>query len=1145
MGDAPFSTATIPPDIRYATTGAHPMSSIEALSQAAQAAFDPRAMKEYTLSESRPSQVNALIHTEHSTPGHLSSDHSITQSPYVDQVSRYRNSSFDVSRSDGFTPRFPSPEEHRRSLDYAGGSTTSEWAARRGSGHSAGDHRRSVGSLSHWENHPRSASMDGSQSKSPSGYPVGPSIIEYSIGNAAPSMDGLDGDVRSSAQKSKHPSSNDSQPPPWSDLKTKAGKDRKRLPLACIACRRKKIRCSGEKPACKHCLRSRIPCVYKITTRKAAPRTDYMAMLDKRLKRMEERVIKIVPRHEVPESHTMGRAVLKPSIASGSSKTSGSKKRAAADAFGDELGEWMKPKPDDKLAARQTLSRTAASESDENSLMTEGAASLPPMHIRQHLVEVYFDCVYGQTYSLLHKPSFMRRLGAGRIPPVLMLAVCAISARFANHPELKQEPPFLRGEEWASEARNIVIKHYDQPNITILTATVLLGLHEFGTCQGGRSWAFGGMALRMAYALQLHREVEYDPLAREKVPLSVTDREIRRRTMWACFLMDRFNSSGTERPTFANEESIKIQLPIKEKFFQMGIAGTTPTLEGEVHDWVKTEDGQTQDPKENMGVAAYVIRIVALWGRVIKYLNLGGKEKDPHPMWSPKSHFAELQGLVDGFRTNMPPDLQYNQQNLDAHAAEHIANQFFFLHTVYHQIVLFMNRFAIPSAPGLAPASEMPKEFVRQCGRAALEAASRISALIRDSSEYPVTAPFFGYCAFLSSTVHVFGIFSKNAQLEAMAKQNLTTNVKYLGKMKRVWGMFHYVAESLKEIYRAHADEAQHRGPNPGGTRTPSLDRNHRPASTFQYGDWFDKYPRGVERANYDIAPAKAERDPNTAGQDDLDGLQTVETFFASLSAGPEQPPPPQQQQKPKAAKRKKSAGSSKGKGGVLDRTLSGGVSAQQQQTQTQMQQPQPPLSTIPTTQQPSAQAYDQLYHPHLSRQSTQYLPHLPHYSEPSSLPHPHSPSHPSHPSHHHQHHQQLDPHPPLLYQPYAPKPTSPPVLDPTWRGHGIDIPLSPFPPGPSGATAHSLPTQPGSVVGLDGMALNIAEPVGGVGMGVPGELGLGLGLDMAGGMGGTGGIGGVGGMGGASSAWFVPFNMEPPPMDGNAGGGEGAGAGW
>ena len=63
---------------------------------------------------------------------------------------------------------------------------------------------------------------------------------------------------------------NSKEHPIWAELKTKAGKERKRLPLACIACRRKKIRCSGEKPACKHCLRSRNPCIYKFSTRKVA-----------------------------------------------------------------------------------------------------------------------------------------------------------------------------------------------------------------------------------------------------------------------------------------------------------------------------------------------------------------------------------------------------------------------------------------------------------------------------------------------------------------------------------------------------------------------------------------------------------------------------------------------------------------------------------------------------------------------------------------------------------------------------------------------------------------------------------------------------------------------------------------------------------
>lgn len=65
----------------------------------------------------------------------------------------------------------------------------------------------------------------------------------------------------------------DDSAPAWSMLKTKAGKPRKRLPLACITCRKKKIRCSGEHPACKQCLRSRIPCVYKVASKKAATRT--------------------------------------------------------------------------------------------------------------------------------------------------------------------------------------------------------------------------------------------------------------------------------------------------------------------------------------------------------------------------------------------------------------------------------------------------------------------------------------------------------------------------------------------------------------------------------------------------------------------------------------------------------------------------------------------------------------------------------------------------------------------------------------------------------------------------------------------------------------------------------------------------------
>ena len=221
--------------------------------------------------------------------------------------------------------------------------------------------------------------------------------------NGAP-VDGSDLGSRTKEEK------NDPNPP-WSELKTKAGKERKRLPLACIACRRKKIRCSGEKPACKHCLRSRIPCVYKVTTRKAAPRTDYMAMLDKRLKRMEERIIKIVPKEEQDNTLSIIRATVKPAIPGTIPvRNATGKKRGAEEAFGPELDSWSKSVSTSNLDSSSKPTSLMIQETQESELLKEGAAALPSKEIQEHLAEIFFEHLYGQTYHLLHKPSYMRKL---------------------------------------------------------------------------------------------------------------------------------------------------------------------------------------------------------------------------------------------------------------------------------------------------------------------------------------------------------------------------------------------------------------------------------------------------------------------------------------------------------------------------------------------------------------------------------------------------------------------------------------------------------------------------------------------------------------------------------------------------------------
>jgi len=770
------------------------------------------------------------------------------------------------------------------------------------------DHRGSVGQMSEdnasggGSAHPHRMSIGDGNNPSPESAPglgmlaIGDNINDPSaLGIRLSQNDGTDHSTTS--RKSKD---DPFDPPLWSEMKTKAGKERKRLPLACIACRRKKIRCSGEKPACKHCLRSRIPCVYKVTTRKAAPRTDYMAMLDKRLKRMEDRVIKLIPKESLPSVANVGRSVVKPALPGAPPKTPTTKKRGQDEAFGNDLDDWSKSKGSDPDAAGVAA---RSKELEDSKLLTEGAESLPSKEIQEHLAEVYFEFVYGQSYPLLHKPSFMRRLAAGNVPPVLILAMCAISARFSTHPQLRTEPCFLRGDVWGERAREIALKRYDSPNITILIVYLLLGLHEFGTCQGGRSWMFGGMAQRMAYALQLHKENEFDPLVSEadRKPLSATDREIRRRTMWSCFLMDRFNSSGTDRPLFVHEQYIEVQLPVKEHLYLHEIHAPTEDLEGNIPNPVPPDNGQLADPRDNMGVSSYTIRLVCVWGKLIKYMNLGGKERDTEPMWSSESTYHAIKEEAKAFKASLPEMLIYTPENLKSHAIGKTANSFLYLHILWQQIMLFMHRFALPSTAGSRPPKDMPHDFLTESARSALDAANQISILINESMDHNVVAPFAGYSAFFSSTVHVHGVFSKNPKLEAQSKKYLAYNVKYLTKMKRYWGMFHYIAENLKDLYRQHAD-AQLKGPASLGDKKSSI---------FQYGDWFDRYPHGVSKTDYEDA---AESNANEPGTDAVLGqksdLQSVEEFFASLS------PPSRTEQQRKQARKNKSKSVSKGDAG-------------------------------------------------------------------------------------------------------------------------------------------------------------------------------------------------------------------------------------
>lgn len=687
----------------------------------------------------------------------------------------------------------------------------------------------------------------------------------------------------------------------------------------------------------------------------------------------------------------------------------------------------------------------------------------------------------------------LTRFRGGTLPPVLILAVCAVSARFSTHPKVNSHPAFLRGDSWAAEARKIVLNRYEWPNITILTCLLLLGLHEFGTCYGGRSWALGGMAIRMAYALQLHRDLDHDPCRpNSRIQLSFVDREIRRRTMWACFLMDRFNSSGTDRPMFIKEETIQVQLPIKEKLFQLDMEGPTENLTGDVPYPAPSTDGELSDARENMGVAAYIIRSIALWGRIIIYHFQGGRDRDAHAIWEAESEFAALKKQTEEFVDSLPDELKFTQANINAHETDGLANQFMFLHITSMQNVIILHHNAstpFPSRPGRLPRPTPPAPFVADCAKTAFEAAKKMSEYLRAAEGFAVTAPFAGYCAFLSSSIQMAAAFSKDTAIAAEAKRNLATNVRYLTKVKRYWGAFHWTSEQLKNQFKACADAAN-RGMAAGGA-----------GMQIMYGDWFDRYPHGVSQSDFEdpAVRVKTEKGDDAVLEHKSD-LQSVEQFFRSI--------PPTQPGDQKGKKRKTQAAAAKA-GAVGAGTL---------------QSPSPLNQNALTT--PSPTVLQNQGHPqHPTTQQQQ------HHLNPTAQPFT-TVSH-------------LPPYIPTTTQPFPshlpPNQTSFFGADPSAIPAHIPFPYQ--------LSSGILPQLDRQLVygayaglempGLDPNAMSWNSPNNGLpGLGI-GEMEWAAQMDGDGHVGGEGmNEGATGGGGLESSAWFMPFNMQPPTgmMDGSEG---------
>lgn len=185
----------------------------------------------------------------------------------------------------------------------------------------------------------------------------------------------------------------------------------------------------------------------------------------------------------------------------------------------------------------------------------------------------------------------------------------------------------------------------------------------------------------------------------------------------------------------------------------------------------------------------------------------------------------------------------------------------------------------------------MPREFAQSASELTLTSATQIAKILEDVEERGavVAAPFLGYCAFSAALIHLAQMSPTHNSIQIEAKRYMEVCLRFLLQLKQYWGLFCYITDNLKRLYRKFADAV---------AKGSSFSAHQEAARMLQYGDWFQKYPRGVSVNEYERHTEKAQptdynSSPDNAVLSQPSNLQTAEEFFAKLGPRSQKSTPP------------------------------------------------------------------------------------------------------------------------------------------------------------------------------------------------------------------------------------------------------------
>jgi Fungal specific transcription factor domain len=324
---------------------------------------------------------------------------------------------------------------------------------------------------------------------------------------------------------------------------------------------------------------------------------------------------------------------------------------------------------------------------------------------------------------------------------MLIYTMLAMATVFSSNPLYKE-----RGKEFAAVGRYACDqRHY---SLQLVQSRLLLALYYLANNSPNDTWDFCGAALRAATGMKLNLEIDKADIdGASEHPYNLHRdgyAECRRRTFWACYVLDKLNSFCSRQLSIINSEDVFLRLPCDAKSFEAQIEVNNPYFE---------PSSQIRDHVGTVGSLAYLINICSIWGDVMANIYRHFQRADDVDEDSRKLlsfHSANTVRLNE-WSSSLPDWLSYSPENLARSIANGSLGSFITLHSLYHSAQMKLNRHLRPNAL-FQDQLERNIRTANEHAEALLLMADHLAARPRlqsngEPSEFtvPFSAPFIGH----------------------------------------------------------------------------------------------------------------------------------------------------------------------------------------------------------------------------------------------------------------------------------------------------------------------------------------------------------------------------------------------------------------